>query len=98
MNETDYDIHNQHVWKTYQSSLGTKYQDALNKAIYESKLDASGLLVDEEKKRIVAKVKHEKLLDELLGEAPVAVTSNYRTNTIMGKSATSVIMDDPWDI
>ena len=32
------------------------------------KLDASGLLVDEERKRIIAKVQHEKLLDDLLGE------------------------------
>lgn len=59
--------------------------------VASKKLDASGLLVDEEKKRIVAKVQHEKLLDELLGD-------NNSNNTIMGKSATAVWMDDPWDI
>ena len=36
--------------------------------VASKKLDASGLLVDEEKKRIIAKVQHEKLLDDLLGE------------------------------
>ena len=33
-----------------------------------NKLDASGLLVDEERKRIIAEVQHEKLLDDLLGD------------------------------
>lgn len=36
--------------------------------VASKKLDASGLLVDEERKRIIAEVRHEKLLDELLGE------------------------------
>ncbi len=31
-------------------------------------LDANGLLVEEQRKRIIAKVKKEKLLDELFGE------------------------------
>ena len=54
-----------------------------------NKLDASGLLVDEERKRIIAEVQHEKLLDDLLGD-------NNSTNTIMGKSATAVWMDEDW--
>lgn len=99
MNDDDYYAYANTAWQAYQSSLGAKYQDALNKAIYETKLDASGLLVEEEKKRIAAKVKKEKLLDDLFNpDATMAVTSNYRTNTIMGKTATHVWMDDPWDI
>lgn len=96
MNETD-DDHTKAVWEAYQSS-GINYTDELIKSIYESKLNASGLLVDSEINRLAAEVKHEKLLDELLGEAPATVTSNYRTNTIRGKKATTVWMDDPWNI
>lgn len=106
MNETD-DDHTKSVWEAYQSS-GINYTDELIKSIYESKLNASGLLQDSEINRIAAEVKHEKLLNELLGEAPVAVTSPLRNtqsigrilrgNKLSGKSATSIIMDDPWDI
>ena len=49
--------------------------------------------------------KKEQMIDELLGDTPVnplAVTSVLRsynpTSTMMGKSATSVWIDDPWDI
>jgi hypothetical protein len=98
MNDDD-DFYTKTAWQAYQSSLGDKYRDALNKAIYETKLDASGLLVEEEKKRIAAKVKKEKLLDDLFNpDATMAVTSSYRTNTIMGKNPTTVWYDDPWDI
>lgn len=97
MNDDDY--YANAAWQAYQRSIGDKYRDTLTKAIYETKLDASGLLVDEEKKRIAAEVKKEKLLDDLFNpDATMAVTSNYRTNTIMGKKATSVWVDDPWDI
>ena len=96
MNDDDYSAST--AWQAYQSSLGAKYQDALNKAIYETKLDASGLLVDEEKKRIVAKVQKEKLLDDLFNpDASMAVTQ-YRANKLAGKSASHVWVDDPWDI
>ena len=87
MNETDALINHIETWT----------QDVLNDElkmaawVAANKLDASGLLVDEERKRIIAEVQHEKLLDDLLGD-------NNSTNTIMGKSATAVWMDDPWDI
>jgi hypothetical protein len=98
MNDDD-DLSASAAWQAYQSSLGAKYQDALNKAIYETKLDASGLLVDEEKKRIAAKVKKEKLLDDLFNpDATMAVTSQHRRHKIFGKTATHVWVDDPWDI
>ena len=97
MNEID-DYYNKTAWQAYQNSIGDKYRDTLAKAIYDTKLDASGLLVDEEKKRIVAKVNKEKLLDDLFNpDASMAVTQ-HRVNTIMGKKATTVIYDDPWDI
>ena len=97
MNDDD-DYYATTAWKTYQSSIGEKYQDALTKAIYETKLNASGLLVDEEKKRIVAKVNKEKLLDDLFNpDASIAVTQ-YRANKLAGKSASHVWIDDPWDI
>ena len=97
MNDDD-DLCASIAWQAYQSSIGTKYQDALNKAIYETKLDASGLLVDEEKQRIVAKVKKEKLLDDLFNpDASMAVTQ-YRANKLAGKSASYVWIDDPLDI
>lgn len=87
MNETDALINHIETWT----------QDVLNDElkmaawVAANKLDASGLLVDEERKRIIAEVQHEKLLDDLLGD-------NNSNNTIMGKSATAVWMDDPWDI
>lgn len=87
MNETDALINRIDSWT--QDVL----VDELKMAAWvaSKKLDASGLLVDEERKRIIAEVQHEKLLDDLLGD-------NNSTNTIMGKSATAVWMDDPWDI
>jgi len=97
MNDDD-DLSANAAWQAYQSSIGDKYRDTLTKAIYETKLDASGLLVDEEKKRIVAKVQKEKLLDDLFNpDASLAVTQ-YRVNKLAGKTATHVWMDDPWDI
>lgn len=94
----DNDLYATTAWQAYQKSIGDKYQDTLTKAIYETKLDASGLLVDEEKKRIVAKVQKEKLLDDLFNpDASMAVTQ-YRVNKLAGKKATTVIYDDPWDI
>ena len=98
MNDDD-DLSANAAWQAYQSSIGDKYRDTLAKAIYETKLDASGLLVDEEKKRIAAKVKKEKLLDDLFNpDASMAVTSQYRVNKLAGKTATHVWVDDPWDI
>ena len=98
MNDDD-DLSANAAWQAYQSSIGDKYRDTLAKAIYETKLDASGLLVDEEKKRIAAKVKKEKLLDDLFNpDATMAVTSQYRVNKLAGKTATHVWVDDPWDI
>jgi hypothetical protein len=85
MNETDALINHIETWT----------QDVLNDElkmaawVAANKLDASGLLVDEERKRIIAEVQHEKLLDDLLGD-------NNPTNTITGKSATSVWMDEDW--
>ena len=92
--------------------IETWTQDVLNDElkmaawVAANKLDASGLLVDEETKRIAAKVRHEKLLDELLGEPPVAVTSPLRStqsigrilrsNKLSGKSATQVWIDEDW--
>jgi hypothetical protein len=97
MNDDD-DLSANAAWQAYQRSIGDKYRDTLTKAIYETKLDASGLLVDEEKKRIAAKVKKEKLLDDLFNpDASLAVTQ-YRVNKLAGKTATHVWMDDPWDI
>lgn len=64
MNETDALISHIETWT----------QDVLNDElkmaawVASKKLDASGLLVDEERKRIIAEVQHEKLLDDLLGE------------------------------
>ena len=96
MNDDDY--YATTAWQAYQKSIGDKYRDALTQAIYETKLDASGLLVDEEKQRIIAKVKKEKLLDDLFNpDASMAVTQ-YRVNKLAGKSATHVWVDDPWDI
>ena len=54
--------------------IETWTQDVLNDElkmaawVAANKLDASGLLVDEERKRIIAEVQHEKLLDDLLGD------------------------------
>jgi hypothetical protein len=98
MNDDD-DLSANAAWQAYQSSIGDKYRDTLTKAIYETKLDASGLLVDEEKKRIAAKVKKEKLLDDLFNpDATMAVTSQQRRHKIFGKQANVVVYDDPWDI
>ena len=94
----DDDIYASIAWQAYQSSIGTKYQDTLTKAIYETKLDASGLLVDEEKQRIVAKVKKEKLLDDLFNPDASMALTQYRVNKLAGKTATHVWVDDPWDI
>ena len=64
MNETDALINHIETWT----------QDVLNDElkmaawVAANKLDASGLLVDEERKRIIAEVQHEKLLDDLLGD------------------------------
>lgn len=97
----DNDLYASSAWQAYQKSIGDKYQDTLAKAIYETKLDASGLLVDEEKKRIAAKVKKDKLLDDLFNpDATMAVPTQYHAQPVKyyGTSATHVWVDDPWDI
>lgn len=64
MNETDTLIDKIHSW------TADVLDDELKMAAWvaANKLDASGLLVDEERKRIIAEVQHEKLLDDLLGD------------------------------
>lgn len=64
MNETDTLIDKIDSW------TADVLNDELKMAAWvaANKLDASGLLVDEERKRIIAEVQHEKLLDDLLGE------------------------------
>lgn len=97
MNDDD-DLSANAAWQAYQKSIGDKYQDTLAKAIYETKLNASGLLLDKEIKKISDKVEKEKLLDDLFNpDASMAVTQ-YRVNKLAGKTATHVWMDDPWDI
>lgn len=64
MNETDALINRIDSWT--QDVLADELKMAA--WVASKKLDASGLLVDEERKRIIAEVQHEKLLDELLGE------------------------------
>ena len=94
----DNDLYANAAWQAYQKSIGDKYQDTLTKAIYETKLDASGLLLDKEIKKISDKVEKDKLLDDLFNpDASMAVTQ-YRVNKLAGKSATHVWMDDPFDI
>ena len=94
----DNDLYANAAWQAYQSSLGDKYRDTLTKAIYETKLDASGLLLDKEIKKISDKVEKDKLLDDLFNpDASMAVTQ-YRVNKLAGKSASHVWIDDPLDI
>ena len=64
MNETDTLIDKIYSW------TADVLDDELKMAAWvaANKLDASGLLVDEERKRIIAEVQHEKLLDDLLGD------------------------------
>ena len=98
MNDDD-DLSANAAWQAYQSSIGDKYRDTLTKAIYETKLDASGLLLDKEIKKISDKVEKDKLLDDLFNpDASMAVTSQQRTHKIFGKQANVVVYDDPWDI
>jgi len=114
MNETDPLINHIDSWT--QDVL----EDELKMAAWvaANKLDASGLLVEEERKRIIAEVQQEKLLDDLLGGKETHQEGELRicpykntmevyskgkwietaSNSITGKSATSVWMDDPWDI
>lgn len=114
MNETDALINHIDSWT--QDVL----DDELKMAAWvaANKLDASGLLADEERKRIIAEVQQEKLLDELLGGMETHQDGEWRicphkntmeiyhkgkwietaSNSIMGKSATAVWIDDPWDI
>ncbi len=94
----DNNLYASSAWQAYQKSIGDKYQDTLAKAIYETKLNASGLLLDKEIKKISDKVEKDKLLDDLFNpDASMAVTQ-YRANKLAGKSATHVWVDDPWDI
>jgi len=94
----DNDLYASSAWQAYQKSIGDKYQDTLTKAIYETKLNASGLLLDKEIKKISDKVEKDKLLDDLFNpDASMAVTQ-YRVNKLAGKTATHVWVDDPWDI
>ena len=77
-------------------------QDKMDAWVEEKKtlnrLNASGLLLDKEIKKISDKVEKEKLLDDLFNpDASMAVTQ-YRVNKLAGKTATHVWMDDPWDI
>jgi hypothetical protein len=95
MNDDD-DLSANAAWQAYQSSLGAKYKDALNKAIYESKLDATL------KTTSLEDTVKEYELDKLFGVTPnlgTAVTkASISGNSIMGKTATHVWLDDPWDI
>ena len=94
----DNDLYANAAWQAYQKGIGDKYQDTLTKAIYETKLDASGLLLDKEIKKISDKVEKDKLLDDLFNpDASMAVTQ-YRVNKLAGKSASHVWIDDPLDI
>lgn len=96
MNEID-DYYNKTAWQAYQSSLGAKYKDALNKAIY----DQFSVLPDTGNPNLEHATKEHEL-DKLFGVTPnlgTAVTkASISGNSIMGKKATTVIYDDPWDI
>jgi len=92
----DNDLYASAAWQAYQSSLGTRYQDALNKAFNETKLDATL------KTTSLEDTVKEYELDKLFGVTPTLGPAISRAsitgNTIMGKKATTVIYDDPWDI
>lgn len=94
MNDDDY--LNVSVWKAYQSSIGDKYRDAINKAFNDTILDATL------KTTSLEDTVKEYELDKLFGVTPnlgTAVTkASISGNSIMGKSATTVWYDDPWDI
>ena len=92
----DNDLYASIAWQAYQKSIGDKYQDTLAKAIYETKLDATL------KTTSLEDTMKEYELDKLFGVTPTLGPAISRAsitgNTIMGKKATTVIYDDPWDI
>ena len=92
----DNDLYASSAWQAYQKSIGDKYQDTLAKAIYETKLDATL------KTTPLEDTVKEYELDKLFGVTPTLGPAISRAsitgNTIMGKKATTVIYDDPWDI
>ena len=92
----DNDLYASSAWQAYQSSIGDKYRDTLNKALTDTKLDATL------KTTSLEDTVKEYELDKLFGVTPnlgTAVTkASISGNTIMGKKATTVIYDDPWDI
>ena len=96
MNEID-DYYAKTAWKSYQSSIGTDYRDALNKAFD----DQFSVLPDAGISNLEHATK-EYELDKLFGVTPTLGPAISRAsitgNTIMGKKATTVIYDDPWDI
>ena len=93
----DDDIYASIAWQAYQSSIGSKYQDALNKAISRTKLDATL------KTTSLEDTVKEYELDKLFGVTPnvakpVVTTTQHSSSTIAGNNTTSVWLDDPWDI
>jgi hypothetical protein len=95
MNDDD-DLSANAAWQAYQNSIRDKYRDTLAKAIYETKLDATL------KATSLEDTVKEYELDKLFGVTPTLGPAISRAsitgNTIMGKKATTVIYDDPWDI
>ena len=96
MNDDD-DFYTKTAWQAYQSSIGSKYQDALNKAIRDTKLDATL------KTTSLEDTVKEYELDKLFGVTPNIAKAaikpyQHSSSTIVGKKATSVWLDDPWDI
>ena len=93
----DNDLYASSAWQAYQSSIGSKYQDALNKAISRTKLDATL------KTTSLEDTVKEYELDKLFGVTPnvakpLVTTTQYSSSTIAGNNTTSVWLDDPWDI
>lgn len=95
MNDDDYYANT--AWQAYQSSIGSKYQDALNKAIRDTKLDATL------KTASLEDTVKEYELDKLFGVTPNIAKAaikpyQHSSSTIVGNNTTSVWLDDPWDI
>ena len=93
----DDDIYASSAWQAYQTSIGSKYQDALTKAINGTKLDATL------KTTSLEETVKEYELDKLFGVTPNVAKAaikphQHSSSTIVGKNPTSVWLDDPWDI
>lgn len=100
MNEID-DYYAKTAWESYQSSIGTDYRDALNKAFNDTIMDQFSVLPDTGNPNL-EQANKEYELDKLFGVTPTLGPAISRAsitgNTIMGKSATHVWLDDPWDL